>query len=68
MIKKGSLVKMINNEKHEEDPRFYPPVDTIGKVVSHPEKNIDIMVEWPIGSTSGNDNWFISAEYIKEVK
>ena len=68
MIKKGSLVKMISNQKHEENPRFYPPADTVGKVVSWPEKNLDMMVEWPIGSTSGNDCWFINEEYIKEVK
>lgn len=68
MIKKGSLVKMISEKKHAEEPRFYPPVDSIGKVISHPEKNMDLMVEWPIGSTSGNDCWFINAEYVKEVK
>ncbi len=45
------------------DPQYYPPVGTIGVVYDAADG--DPLVQWPAGSTSRDDLWFV---YHKEIR
>lgn len=64
--RKKMKVRWINKEWHNSSPKHYPPVGTIGviKKVSYS----DIYVQWPKGSTSGDDAWYCRAEDVEEVE
>ena len=52
-------------------PEFYPPSKTIGTVVEIGESGyIDedlVRVQWPSGTTSGNDSWWCYSSFLLEL-
>lgn len=68
-FKVGDKVKFlglnIEDEKALTDRRFYPPVNTIGKVV---ELGSDYcFVQWPDGTTADNGVWACRNKYLEKV-
>ncbi len=64
-FKVGDKVKFTSAEKHKESPGFYPQVETIGTII-----NVDCAgawIQWPEGSTSGDDRWYTAFARIKGV-
>ena len=55
-IKKGDKVKMIDKDAHNFDPLCFPVAGTIGTVIDY--DFYDVRVQWPKGTTSGNDRWY----------
>ena len=67
----GRKVKFLSDEVHMDMPEFYPAVGTIGTVVEcydHYEHKKDWKVQWPEGSTSGDDCWFCDAENVELIE
>lgn len=69
----GRQVQFINAEAHEEMPWCYPEVGTIGIIVPVEgtafERLVDdFAVQWPKGSTSGNDCWLVDDENLELVE
>lgn len=56
-IKKGVSVRYVDEEMRKRNPRFYPIKDEVGKVIKVCA-NDTCLIQWPKGSTSGNDNWY----------
>ena len=67
----GRKVKFLSDEAHMDMPEFYPAVGTVGTVVEFYddyEQKKDWMVQWPKGSTSGNDCWFCDEENVELIE
>lgn len=63
----GDKVKFLglNIDDGMTNKRFYPPVNTVGKVV---ELGSDYcFVQWPNGSTSGNEVWACPNRYLEKI-
>lgn len=58
-FKVGYKVKFTSEVEHSQNPRYFPPVGTIGVIVDREERGC--WVEWPDGTTEYDDCWF--AEY-----
>lgn len=60
-----------NRMLSEAYPDFYPPVKTIGTVIDIDRSiNSDgspLYIQWPVGSTSGNDRWWCGAGNVLEL-
>ena len=63
--KVGDKVVFIDKNKHEEHPKFYPEVGTVGTVVG---VDGDVFVKWEEGSTSGDDRWYCGFEHCIPAK
>lgn len=66
-FKVGDKVKFIGfsieDEEALNDRLFYPPVNTVGKVI---ELGSDYcFVQWPKGITTGNDRWWCNYERLE---
>lgn len=55
-IKVGDKVRFIDESAHLKHARYFPAVGTMGEVVSM-VINERVVVQWPSGSTSGDDRW-----------
>lgn len=53
----GDIVEFTDEENRNRFPYFYPPVGTIGKVISI-LTDMEVKVQWPKGTTSEEDKWF----------
>jgi hypothetical protein len=59
----GDRVVFLDNSEdertHEMQPQFYPTAGTIGEVVAGAFDNekTGVWVQWPKGTTSGDDCW-----------
>lgn len=56
-VKKGDFVRYIGKNGHKNSPEYYPAKDVIGKVIEVCSDHT-CLVQWPNGSTSGNDKWY----------
>ena len=56
-IKEGDSVRYINEEVQKNNPSYYPTKDVVGKVIKVCS-NWTCQVQWPKGSTSGDDKWY----------
>lgn len=50
----GDKVKFLSQDDHDESPRWYPPVGTIGTVLEDGESDKDLLVDW--GDAKGVDS------------
>lgn len=67
----GRKVKFLSNDTHMDMPEFYPAVGTVGTVVEfydNYEQRKDWKVQWPKGSTSGDDCWFCDEENVELIE
>ena len=62
-VKVGSKVRMINSELHNENPRWFPAVGTVGIVRKLDYINCE--VQWPKGTTSWQDKWWCNYEHLE---
>lgn len=62
-VKIGSKVRMINGKLHNENPRWFPVVGTVGIVRNLCDINCD--VQWPKGTTSWQDKWWCNYEHLE---
>ena len=62
-VKIGSKVRMINGKLHNESPRWFPVVGTVGVVRNLCDINCD--VQWPKGTTSWQDKWWCNYEHLE---
>ena len=76
-IRVGDKVRFINQKAHEDMPSCYPAVGTCGKVlrvIEHAEDDIELRIQWDMGSTSADDTWhcdhtsveFVDSSYYKK--
>lgn len=66
-MKVGDKVRFVNAEVHDCDPYCYPPVGTIGTVLSIDGDDV-VFVQWPGGSTLTDDRWWSSVERLELVE
>lgn len=59
----GLKVKFKDEFSHRFDPRYFPPVGTIGTVIEIISKFP--VVRWKKGSTSGKDEWLTDLDWIE---
>lgn len=62
-VKIGSKIRMINGKLHNENPRWFPVVGTVGVVRNLCDINCD--VQWPKGTTSWQDKWWCNYEHLE---
>lgn len=62
-VKVGSKVRMIDEEAHNEYPRWFPAVWTVGVVWELDYDNCE--VQWPEDSTSWGDKWWCNYEHLE---
>ena len=63
----GDEVVFVNSEMHEACPEYYPKVGTVGTIVEVlPTSSVlDLRIQWPKGSTSGNDKWAVLYDWVE---
>ena len=66
-LKVGDIVRYLKNTSNydEADKIYYPPIGTIGKIVSIEED--DIRVQWPEGTTLDEGRWYVGPEDLEKV-
>ena len=64
----GDKVVFIDKQGHIDDPTVFPRVGTVGTIMSNDGHGL-YKVRWPMGSTSCEDEWYVSFYRIrKKVK
>ena len=66
-MKVGDKVRFVSAEVHDHAPWCYPPVGTIGTVLSSNGDGV-VYVQWPKGSTSDDDRWMAAATKLELVE
>ena len=65
----GDRVRMVNPVLHGTDPEYYPVEGTVGMVARTADRtNGYCVVQWPKGSTSGDDLWAVSLRDLDPVE
>ena len=59
----GSKVRIIDDKVHNEYPRWFPVVGTVGAIIN--TSNASPYIQWPSGTTSENDRWFCSLDWLE---
>lgn len=69
MYETGDLVRFINEERHDDQPEYYPEPGTIGTItmVDAHDDYEPYKVQWPRGSTSLDDRWWARAVDVVRV-
>ena len=72
MFTDGALtVRRRNHTLHSAYHEYYPPAKTIGTVVAFGESGFTneelVRVQWPSGTTSGDDSWWCYSKYLLEL-
>ena len=62
-VKVGSKVRMIDDKVHNEYPRWFPVIGTVGAIIN--VSNTSPYIQWPSGTTSENDRWFCSLDWLE---
>ena len=65
-LRTGDVVEFNNEKLHRSEKEFYPEVGTRGVVIR--STDMDAVIKWPIGSTSGDGRWWCSHEWITKVE
>lgn len=67
-FKVGDIVRYLKDTSSydEADKIYYPPIGTIGKIVSIEED--DIRVQWPEGTTLDEGRWYVGPEDLELVE
>lgn len=69
-FKRGKKVKFIGSNDYKDtflkNRDFYPPVGTIGQILS--AGKVACIIQWPKGATSGDDIWGCRNKYLKKVE
>lgn len=67
----AATVRHIKHTLHSAYHEYYPPAKTIGTVVAFGESGFTngelVRVQWPSGTTSGDDSWMCYSEYLLEL-
>ena len=46
---------------------WHPPIGTIGEIVDIDDEDSDLFVQWPKGTTYGDDRWYVEKENVELV-
>lgn len=65
-MKAGDKVRFMDAKQHMDYPEHYPSVGTIGAVIK--VDNMGAQVQWPEGSTTGDDRWRVCTEHLELVE
>lgn len=65
-FKVGDKVRYIGKD-HKEMPEFYPEIGTVGTIMKK-SGDTNWYIQWPKGSTVGNDRWWATNKCIELVK
>ena len=67
-FKIGDVVRYLKDTSNydEADKIYYPPIGTIGKIVSIEED--DIRVQWPEGVTLDEGCWYVGPEDLEPIE
>ena len=60
-------VRRRTSTSHSAYPEYCPPTKTIGTVVAFLSRSELVRVQWPSGTTSGDDCWWCCSEYLLEL-
>lgn len=63
-VRVGSKVRMIDDKPHNENPRWFPVIGTVG-VVTGELDYINCEVQWSKGTTSWRDKWWCNYEHLE---
>lgn len=63
-VRVGSKVRMIDDKAHNENPRWFPIIGTVG-VVTGELDYINCEIQWPYGTTSWQDKWWCNYEHLE---
>lgn len=66
-IMAGDKVEFIDEFAQAVYPKWCPRVGTIGTVIEI-DPDGDILVEWPEGSTSKDDIWYVGRRMVRRVE
>ena len=64
----GDAVVFTASDIHERLPQYYPPIGTIGvikEVYELDNDGLDTRVQWPEGTTSAPDLWYVNHTWIE---
>lgn len=63
----GDEVVFVSSYEHEFGPQYYPKVGTVGTIVEVLPTSyvLDLRIQWPKGSTSGNDKWEVLYDWVE---
>ena len=59
----GSKGRIIDDKVHNKYPRWFPVVGTVGAIIN--TSNTSPYIQWPSGTTSKNDRWFCSLDWLE---
>lgn len=59
-------VRFVNNRLHQITPEFFPCKNTVGVIIACYDSFCEI--QWPKGSTSKDDRWFVDYKDIRKVE
>ena len=60
----GDMVMMKDNRLNQHEPDFYPVSGVVGKVSNKIGVCGNCEVQWPKGTTSGDDKWWVSSNHL----
>lgn len=66
--KVGMKVVTTDKDRHKSDPRFYPEVGTVGKIVFLDYLDKTVKVEWEKGTTAPPGVWWTSVSAIRTAE
>ena len=61
----GEKVQFTDDVMHVLFPQYYPAPGTVGEVIVGRSRTKELFVQWPEGSTSGNDLWWVSVKNVE---
>lgn len=65
----GTVVMFINQDKHNEEPGFYPELGTLGTVLKHNSCCIEgYLIQWEPGSTDDDGQWYCGPNDMISIK
>ena len=66
-MKIGSIVMFTESKLHSGNPNWYPPIRTLGTVITINDVDGLIGIQWTRGSTSRDDCWWCNYEDVIEL-
>ena len=64
----GTVVRAVSQELHDEDPRYFPAVGTVGEVKFRWQGEHRCFVKWPPGTTMGDGLWSAPIDALEVVE
>lgn len=66
-IEVGDTVRCINDIPHKNAPGYFPVYGTLGTVLDTWADGSQLLIQWPSGSTSQDDRWWLATNFVEVV-